>query len=99
MNTNAGRNIVIKDNEKWYLYSHPMKNVDIYTRDIYTAVKNLESYIHKLPIDFSNFEYLCDYDNYSSANVDRAITTNQDKDNVPEFGLIGLYHVATLEAK
>lgn len=67
MDTNAGRNMVINEYNKWYYFAYVIKGCDIDCYDIHEAIENLEKHVKSIytndnVIDISNFEHMSEYD-------------------------------------
>lgn len=67
MNTNAGRSMVINENNKWYYFAYAINGCDIDCDDMHEAIENLKKHVKTIysndnAIDISNFEHMKAYD-------------------------------------
>lgn len=103
MNTNAGRNMVINDNNKWYYFAYAVNGCDIDCDDMHEAVENLEKHVKTIysnnnAIDISNFEHMSEYDGLCASSLLCAINSDETSQGVTQADLTTMYFVCDTDA-
>lgn len=103
MNTNAGRNMVINDNNKWYYFAYAVNGCDIDCDNIHEAVENLEKHVKTIysnnnAIDISNFEHMNEYDGLGACSLLVAIHRIENSQGVIMDDLSRMYFVCDTDA-
>ncbi len=98
MNTNAGRNMVINEYNKWYYFAYVINGCDISCDDMHEAIENLEKdvktiYSNDAVIDISNFEHMIEYDGLDACSLLGDINSNEIRQGVMQGDLSTLYFV------
>ena len=99
MNTNAGRNMIINEDNKWYYFAYVINGCDIGCADIYEAIENLEKHIKSIySNDTSNFEYMSEYDGLDAYTVLDIINSNEISQGVTAGDLSTMYFICDTNA-
>ena len=98
MNTNAGRNMIINDDNNWYYFAYSIDGCDIDCVDVHEAIENLEKHIKTIysnnnAIDISNFEHMTEYDGLVEGSFMGIIHRNEIRQGVTQRDLSRAYFV------
>ena len=98
MNTNAGRSMVINENNKWYYFAYAINGCDIDCDDMHEAIENLEKHIKTIysndnAIDISNFEHMSAYDGLDACSLLDVINSNEIEQGIPRNEQTALHFV------
>ena len=74
VSTNAGRNMVINEDNKWYYFAYAIIGCDIDCDDLHEAIENLKKHVKTIysndnAIDISNFEHMSEYDGLAACSL------------------------------
>ena len=74
MNSNAGRNMIINEDNKWYYFAYAIDGCDIDCDDMHEAIENLKKHVKTIytndnAIDISNFEHMSAYDGLAACSL------------------------------
>ena len=103
MNTNAGRNMVINEYNKWYYFAYAINDCDINCDDLVEAIENLENHIKSIysngnAIDIGNFEHLSAYDGLDTCSLLRIINSTEIRQGVIHGDLSTMYFICDTDA-
>ena len=99
MNTNAGRNMVINEDNKWYYFAYVINGCDIDCDDIHEAIENLENHVKSIySNDISNFEHMSEYDGLDACSLLRVINSNEIRQGVTQGDLSTMYFICDTDA-
>ena len=98
MDTNAGRNIVINENNKWYYFAYAINGCDIEYCGMPEAIENLEKYIKTIysnddTIDTTNFEYMIAYDGLIAYSLLDIINSDEIKQGITQGDLTTMHFI------
>lgn len=74
MDTNAGRNMVINEHNKWYYFAYVINGCDIDCDNLHEAIENLQRHVRTIysyddVIDINNFEHVSVYDGLDACSL------------------------------
>ncbi len=103
MSTNAGRSMVINENNKWYYFAYEIDGCDIDCIDVHEAVENLEKHIKTIysndnAIDISNFNHMSEYDGLAASSFFDVIHRTEIREGVMQGELSKMYFVCDTDA-
>ena len=103
MNTNAGRSMVINEDNKWYYFAYAIKGCNIDCKDVHEAIENLEKHVKTIysndnVIDISNFEYISEYDGLSACSLLHAINSDEIRQGIKQGDLTTMYFICDTDA-
>ena len=98
MNTNASRNMVINDYNKWYYFAYAIDGCDIDCDDMHEAIENLEKHVKSIysngnAIDISNFEHMSAYDGLDACSLWDIINSAEIRQGIKQGDLTRMYFV------
>ena len=98
MNTNAGRNMIINDYNKWYYFAYAIDGCDIDCVDVHKAIENLKKHIKTIysnnnAINISNFEHMSAYDGLDAEAFLDNINASEIAQGATQGDLSTLYFV------
>ena len=98
MDTNAGRSMVINENNKWYYFAYVIKGCNIDCKDVHEAIENLEKHVKTIysnddVIDISNFEHMSEYDGLTACSLLDAIHDYEIEQGVPHSDLSTIHFI------
>ena len=101
MNTNAGRSMVINENNKWYYFAYAINGCDIDSDDMHEAIENLEKHVKTIysndnAIDISNFEPMSAYDGIAACSLLSVINSNEIEQGIPRTEQTALHFVCEI---
>lgn len=95
MNTNAGRNMVVNDDNKWYYFAYAINGC----AEIHEAIENLEKHIKSIySNDTSNFEYMSEYNGLDAYTVLDIINSNEISQGVTAGDLSTMHFICDTNA-
>lgn len=103
MNTNAGRNMVINECNKWYYFAYAINVCNIECKDVHEAIENLEKCVKSINsnddvIDIGNFEHMSEYDGLDACSLLSVINTNEIRQGVIHGDLSTMYFICDTDA-
>ena len=103
MNTNAGRNMVINENNKWYYFAYAINDCDIECDDLHEAIDNLEKHVKTIysndnAIDIGNFEHVSAYDGIDACSLLDIINSTEIRQGVTRRDISTMYFICDTDA-
>ena len=103
MNTNAGRSMIINEDNKWYYFAYAINDCDIECDDLHEAIDNLEKHIKTIytndnAIDSSNFEHVSAYDGLDAYSLLDVINTSEIRQGSIRGELSTMYFICDTDA-
>lgn len=104
MDTNAGRSMVINEDNKWYYFPYAINGCDIDCKDVHEAIENVEKYVKTIysnddVIDNSYyFNHINAYDGLDAHSLLDVINTDEMKQGVVQGDLSTLYFICDTDA-
>ena len=103
MKTNAGRSMIINEDNKWYYFAYAINGCDIECDDLPEAIDNLEKHVKTIytndnAIDTSNFEHVSAYDGLDACSLLRIINSTEIRQGVTHGDLSTMYFICDTDA-
>ena len=104
MNTNAGRSIVINEDNKWYYFAYVINGCNIDCKDVYEASENLEKHIKTIysnddVIDNSYyFNHIVAYDGLDACSLVHVINSDEIRQGIRQGDLTTMYFICDTDA-
>lgn len=103
MNTNAGRNMVINEDNKWYYFPYVINECDIYCDDLHEAIENLKKHVMTIysnddVIDTGNFEHVSVYDGLDACSLLHVINSTEIRQGGIDVDLSTMYFIYDTDA-
>ena len=104
MNTNAGRSMIINEDNKWYYFAYEIKGCNIDCKDVHEAIENLEKHIKTI---YSNddvldnsyfFNHIIAYDGLDACSLLHVINSNEIRQGVIQGDLTTMYFIYDTDA-
>ena len=103
MQTNAGRSMVINEDNKWYYFAYAIDGCDIDCKDVHEAIENLEKHVKSIysngnAIDISNFEHMAAYDGLDACSLLDVINSDEIRQGTMQGDLSRMYFICIRDA-
>ena len=104
MNTNAGRSMIINEDNKWYYFAYVINGCDIGCDDLHEAIENLKKHVKTIysnddVIDNSYFfNHIIAYDGLDACSLLRIINSTEIKQGVTHGDLSTMYFICDTDA-
>ena len=103
MSTNAGRNMVINEDNKWYYFAYAIDGCDIDCVELDEAIENLKKHIKTIynndnAIDISNFEHMSKYDGLDAYSLLDVVNSIEIRQGVIQGDLSTMYFICDTDA-
>src|SRR5574344_274502 len=103
ISTDAGRNMVINEHNKWYYFAYAFNECDIDCDDLHKAIENLEKHVKTIysnddVIDIDNFEHVSAYDGLDACSLLRIINSIEIRHGAIQGELSTLHFICDTDA-
>ena len=103
MNTNAGRSMVINEDNKWYYFAYVINGCNIDCKDVHEAVEYVEKFIKTMysnddAIDISSFDHVNECDGLDACSLLDVINSDEIRQGVIQGDLSTMYFICDTDA-
>lgn len=104
MNTNAGRSILINEDNKWYYFAYVINGCNIDCKDVHELIEKLEKYFKNI---YSNddvldnsyfFNHIIAYDGLDAYSLLNAIISDEIRQGIIPKDLSTMYFICDTDA-
>ena len=101
---NAGRNMVINEDNKWYYFAYAINGCDIDCKDVHEAIENLEKHVKTIysnddVIDNSYFfNHIFAYDGLDAYSLLHVINSDEIRQGIKQGILTTMYFICDTDA-
>ena len=99
MKTNAGRNMIINEDNKWYYFAYVIKGCNIDCKDVHESIEKLEKHIKAI---YTNddvtdnsyfFNHIFAYDGLDACSLLHVINSDEIRQGIKQGDLTRMYFV------